>query len=371
MGDTLAKDAAAPAARVISIRVLNGIGFKKELETPGSHFNKHNQTFILSHPALIKRLNASKALIDGESVLAQDIGITFDDLRDMGGGAYNLWLKMTVPDSQGKNVEVDSREFIAWQRNDPKYPKDYTKEPIDVWAKAKGIALVSQARKITAGDQAYNIEWDEGTSRITGDHEAIISKKREGYYGEIVIPGPDGNPVRRADGLPDIFLTKPVYEQLVKGQPYQGPVVIQDLQGKNGKFDEIKIFFGTENKKNSQELEASSFKSPEEFKTYIGDSRYHEISYPQFQAWKYDTSQHPENADASFESWVHKNWGTRERFDGIFAKMESITQDEYRHIATIAAGADKIVNTKDDPSTDEIRKKLLPFIQSAAPVAIR
>ncbi|MGE0754714.1 MAG: hypothetical protein AB7L92_06100 [Alphaproteobacteria bacterium] len=378
----------------ISIRTFNPEEFAREVNVPESSFNKYNGDFIKSHqkvvedirgganqvqrmasegvlppvaelwnaeenlpddPALAKKLEGLdpwQALAAGKSVSIDKLGMKMEDMQAMKAGVYNLWLTVTVPGSDEKPVELDSREFIAWQR-------DGAKIPADEWARKNDIALMWHEEPIQADDQNILIEWKEGQRRIVGDHKALPSEKRSGYYGELVISGPDKKPVHDQDGLPDIFLTKPVYEQIKKGEPYRGKVVFEDLQKKDGSFDEIKIFLGTENEQASRDLEASSFAKREDFDSYVGKSKYHTVSAAQFQAWQYDTAKHPENASMSFEDWTNKNWGGRERFDGVFNGMTSLTGTQYSVIAEIASGKDGIRGNADDPSSPQVQAALL------------
>jgi len=357
--------------KIVSLSLLNTKEFLREITDSQSSFNKYNKGFIATHGELLKRMKDQ--LGEGKTVPIEDLGITLKDLKDLKAGAYNLWLEINVLDSKGKEVKVDSREFIAWQREAPG-------QPIDVWTEAKKIELVSKKEQIVAkdatGEQKLNIEWHKGKRRIVDSFRAILSQERDGHYGEVVLPAPNGKPVRNKDGLPDIFLTDDVYKQIKNDKkPYRGPVIVKDLYNNKGKFVEVKIFFGTETQKASEDIEASSFVTRKAFENYNGKSPYHKISHAQFQAWEYDVSKHPENASISFKDWVTKNWGSKERFDGIFANMKPITKEQYEEIAKIAAGPDMKLGTTDDLSAKDVMealeklKKDMPL--SNAPSAMR
>ncbi|MEZ5691302.1 MAG: hypothetical protein R3D71_06530 [Rickettsiales bacterium] len=303
--------------------------YNKLINDPNGDFQKYNEDFIKKNP------NAVEILEKLDSGEPQHIPLY--KIKELGSGAYNLWLEITVADSRGDPIKLDSTEFMAWQREAPD-------KSVDKWAEDRGVSIISQKETYAAGDQKINIETPEGARRAV-TFRGIISEPREANYGEIVIDGTNGKPVNNGDGLPDIYVTEKVLTQIKSGIPYQDRVIVMDQVHDGGQFDEVKFYFGADknNPKTDEQLianfsrtQASSFTDKEYFHNG-SEGKYTAMSYAQYQAWTYDVAQNPENASIAFTDWVDKKWGNKERFDQLFAGKATLSKEEYAVINSQSA----------------------------------
>lgn len=341
---------------ILSVRTMKPEEYRGWLHDASAPFLRFNaQMREASSAPLIDRLSA----MGPEGALLNPP--TIEELRFMGNAAYNLWLRVTVPDSQGRPLELESEEFILWQRSEQAHL------PPDVWAAQNHIGLTASPREFNLAGDHVEIEQGHGESRVIFQRGEIFpGARREGHYGSMEWRAEaDGRIIHNNDGRPDAFYTAEEFARLqTPGASPTDPIVMMDLAAANGSFDETKAFFGVRTADEARALEGSSFTDPAQFATYNNGAVYHTIGRAQFEAWREDIRQHPEKMEQqnqSFAQWVEQTWGSRERFDAIFQHPftrqlahHGLSGTELNEILGSFNGPDRVAGGNDDLTMEQI-----------------
>ncbi len=279
------------------------------------------------------------------------LGITLDDLRSLKIGVFNLYLKFGTRDQQGRELVLDSPEFMAWQgsTSDAKAKSNPAPElTADAWAQRVGVTLKSRAVAYAAQDQQLFIETPAGVGRVY--NQGLISPPFALNYGYTrVMDWDPSSPTYRTqpiiyggDGELDIYAPSRVLENMNRGKPYFGPVVVKSFS-KQATHDAkvyltadvaevmgMETYYLKATPKDPTMAEVAGLKLPEAQpmpQAYLDalnreKAQFISLTGAQYQAWQYALSENSALRDLRLEEWISRSFGTKEKFDTLFAGVK-------------------------------------------------
>ena len=320
----------------------------KEALKPGSSFFKDSGIDPNNPGEYAPLLENMRKLAAGEITSFE---VDMATLRKLGLAVDRGWMSVTVKDSKGKEVTLDSAEFCAWQGTVKGSEKTSAPElPVDEWAKRENITLKDRGQDYKAGDQHVRIENPSGSKRAVRGGRTITEPFYLNYGDEEIL-GPDAKPILVGrDGQLDVFIPDAVLNDIKRGKPYNGPVVIKS-RIEDGNRSDPKVFylkdpkeaiigesksFGGEKIKVS-EHRGVKFEPPIELPKSFVDynesdgAKYTVLSGSQYRAWKHAIAENPKLADVPLEKWISDTFGSKENFDKAFARYGdgALTREQY------------------------------------------
>lgn len=287
---------------------------------------------------------------------AEKVGITVDDLRQLGQGVYNLYLRFGTKNKNGEPLYIDANEFMGWQGTAGAGKPNYADRSVtaDVWAQNHHVALKLQpAEEIDAQGQHVVIETPLGMSRSAGG--GLISEPFKMHYGSIrIFDAQSGEPIIMGkDGELDLYAPERAIQQLREGKPYLGTVVIKSYLEDNNA--DPKVFFTSDAReaimgedaglpgprKLFNHVAGASYDMPVEITQTYADmlvkekANFFTMSGSQFQAWQYALSEDESLRVQRPEKWIERAFGSKERFDAAFKDIpdgQVLSREQYHQI---------------------------------------
>ncbi len=352
---------------------------RKQLTNEASNFFTQIKPPISPQDPLVQKL--LKLVEGGENVYPHNfntrtpeaMGITLADLRRLQLGAEFLSLMITVRDSGGNEVQLIPGEFNAWQGiatggTVPAGPS----LPIDKWAASINVAIQDSGPRYVAGDQTFHIESPTGSKRIVRAGRTATREYGDLSYGSTEIIDNDkgsptyGHPANMGDGAQDVWIPKPILEELAAGKPYYGPVTIK-LRTEGTRSDP-QIFLGATSREailaesknwqagETQEISAlagEKFTPPIPLQKSLIDNLnnsktvYTPMNGPQYQAWKYALSDDATLRTISPLAWIENQFGDMKKFQDLFPENgnQKLTREAYESVMKANNTIEKLAPT--------------------------